>query len=87
MSLKPEIIKHLADKSATGLPEVWQAPVEEIRKNTLSHLALSQPLIDIYKAEHKTIAGPTSDLPIRIYRPSDKKDLPVLVFFHGGGWV
>ena len=87
MSLKPEIIKHLADKSAAGLPEVWQAPVEEIRKNTLSHLALSQPLIDIYKVEHKTIAGPTSDLPIRIYRPSDKKDLPVLVFFHGGGWV
>ena len=87
MSLKPEIIKHLADKSAAGLPEVWQAPVEEIRKNTLSHLALSQPLIDIFKVEHKTIAGPTSDLPIRIYRPSDKKDLPVLVFFHGGGWV
>ena len=87
MSLKPEIIKHLADKSAAGLPEVWQAPVEEIRKNTLSHLALSQPLIDIYKVEHKTIAGPTSELPIRIYRPSDKKDLPVLVFFHGGGWV
>ncbi len=87
MSLKPEIIKHLADKSAAGLPEVWQAPVEEIRKNTLSHLALSQPLIDIYKVEQKTIAGPTSELPIRIYRPSDKKDLPVLVFFHGGGWV
>ena len=87
MSLKPEIIKHLADKSAAGLPEVWQAPVEEIRKNTLSHLALSQPLIDIFKVEHKTIAGPTSELPIRIYRPSDKNDLPVLVFFHGGGWV
>ncbi|MCX6449213.1 MAG: alpha/beta hydrolase [Actinobacteria bacterium] len=87
MGVKSEITAHLAQRVAAGLPEVWQAPLDEIRKNTHTHLALSQPLIDIYKVEHKTIAGPTSDLPIRIYRPSDKSDLPVLVFFHGGGWV
>jgi len=27
------------------------------------------------------------DIPVRIYRPSDATDLPVVVFFHGGGWV
>ena len=85
MGVKSEITAHLAQRVAAGLPEVWQAPLDEIRKNTHTHLALSQPLIDIYKVEHKTIAGPTSDLAIRIYRPSDKSDLPVLVFFHGGG--
>jgi acetyl esterase len=37
-----------------------------------------------------TIPGPGGAIPIRSYRPIDsRKDeaLPVLVFFHGGGWV
>ena len=50
-------------------------------------IALQQPLTEIYKVEHKTIPGLTSDLPIRIYRPSNEPDLPALLFFHGGGWV
>jgi acetyl esterase len=48
---------------------------------------LTQPLIDLFAVEHKFIPGPTADLPIRIYRPTDEKNLPALVFFHGGGWV
>ena len=27
------------------------------------------------------------DIPIRIYKPSDKQNLPIIVFFHGGGFV
>ena len=87
MGLKPEIIKHLAERAALGLPQVWQAPLDEIRKNTHTHISLTQPLIDLFSVEHRFIPGPTADLPIRIYRPSDEKDLPALVFFHGGGWV
>ena len=30
--------------------------------------------------------GGTS-VPVRIFRPSDAQDLPVLLWFHGGGWV
>ena len=26
-------------------------------------------------------------VPVRLYRPSDRDDLGLLVFFHGGGWV
>ena len=87
MGLKPEIIKHLAERAALGLPQVWQAPLDEIRKNTHTHIALTQPLIDLFVIEHKFIPGPTADLPIRIYRPTNEKNLPALVFFHGGGWV
>jgi acetyl esterase len=87
MGLKPEIIKHLAERAALGLPQVWQAPLAEIRKNTHTHIALTQPLIDLFAVEHKFIPGPTADLPIRIYRPTNEKNLPALVFFHGGGWV
>jgi acetyl esterase len=26
-------------------------------------------------------------VPVRLYRPSAEENLPLLVFFHGGGWV
>ncbi len=31
--------------------------------------------------------GPHGDIPLRLYRPSAAAVLPVLVYYHGGGWV
>ena len=87
MGLKPEIAAYLAERAATGLPQVWQAPLAEIRESTKLHIALKQPLLQIHSVDHRSINGPTSNLPIRIYRPSEEINLPALVFFHGGGWV
>lgn len=87
MGLNPEISVYLAERSALGLPQLWQAPISQIRENTKMHSALKQPLIKIHSVEHLAIAGPTSNLPIRIYRPTEQRPLPALVFFHGGGWV
>jgi len=87
MGLKPEITAYLAEREAMGLPQVWQAPLAEIRENTKLHIALNQPLTQIYSVEHRSINGPSSNLPVRIYRPSEENNLPALVFFHGGGWV
>ena len=87
MGLKPEISAYLAERAASGLPQVWQAPVAQIRENTKLHIALKQPLLQIHSVDHRSINGPTSNLPIRIYRPSEENNLPALVFFHGGGWV
>jgi len=87
MGLKPEISAYLTERAATGLPQVWQAPLAQIRENTKLHIALKQPLLQIHSVDHRSINGPTSKLPIRIYRPSEENNLPALVFFHGGGWV
>lgn len=35
----------------------------------------------------RTIAGPAGSLPIRIYTPAGAGPFPVIVYFHGGGWV
>ena len=87
MGLKPEITAYLAEREAMGLPQVWQAPLAQIRENTKLHIALKQPLLQINSVDHRSINGPTSNLPIRIYRPSEENNLPAMVFFHGGGWV
>jgi acetyl esterase len=33
------------------------------------------------------VPGPAGQVPVRVYRPSEQPDLPVLVYFHGGGWA
>ncbi len=39
--------------------------------------------------EDRQIAGPRGPIPIRIYRPEVQETgpLPILVYFHGGGWL
>lgn len=38
--------------------------------------------------ENRTIDGRNGPIPVRIYRPvSGDEPLPVLVYFHGGGWI
>lgn len=39
------------------------------------------------RVEDRTIPGPASDIPIRIYWPDAATPRPVVVFFHGGGFV
>jgi len=37
--------------------------------------------------EDRTIPGSECDIPVRIYRPESDSPLPILVYYHGGGWV
>jgi acetyl esterase len=87
MALKPEFVSYLETRSASGLPEVWQAPVATIRKNLENRAVQSGEPEKINEVIHRFIPGPTSDLPIRIYLPIKGAVLPAVVFFHGGGWV
>jgi acetyl esterase len=33
------------------------------------------------------IPGPGTEIPLRLYAPPGPRPLPVIVYFHGGGWV
>jgi acetyl esterase len=41
----------------------------------------------IYATEDLTVAGAAGPLAVRLYRPSAQANLPLTVFFHGGGFV
>ena len=43
---------------------------------------------DVTREERSFPAGDGHDVPLRVYRPAGgREQLPVIVFFHGGGWV
>ncbi len=51
----------------------------------LAALAGEPPVVG--SVENREIAGPESQIPVRIYTPKGKEPFPLLVYFHGGGWV
>ena len=67
-------------------PPPGTRPVEEERA-ALREILLSwsdpQPLP---RVEDRRIPGPAGDIPIRVYAPSRATRLPILVFYHGGGF-
>ena len=87
MPLAPEIQAFLAASAAADLPQVWEAPLEIIRRNTASRLALAGAVEPLAELQNRFIPGPTADLPIRIYRPTLRANQSVIIYFHVGGWV
>jgi acetyl esterase len=45
------------------------------------------PVQEVGKVENRTIPGPDGPIPVRIYTPAGGGPHPLLVFFHGGGFV
>ena len=41
----------------------------------------------LLKVEERQIPGPVGSIPVRIYTPPGVGNLPVLVYFHGGGFI
>ncbi|HSS95119.1 MAG TPA: alpha/beta hydrolase [Candidatus Dormibacteraeota bacterium] len=60
-------------------------PVEKAREiNDREAAVMFGPVEPVFSIEDREIAA---GLPARIYRPAAGEALPVLVYFHGGGWV
>ena len=45
------------------------------------------PKHPVHDVVDRMIVGPPGDIPVRVYSPSDAPELPLVVWFHGGGWV
>lgn len=58
-------------------------PVEARRRSEATTERLSPPNPPLARVEDRDADG----VPVRLYWPNAEEPLPVLVFFHGGGWV
>jgi acetyl esterase len=87
MPLNPQAKAFLDQAAASGAPPLNAMPVAEARQ-ALNALFIPEQKEAIHKVEDRKIPGPGGHhIPLRIYTPDVQGRLPVLVFFHGGGWV
>ena len=85
MPVDPQI-QALLDKG-TGVPATHTLPVDVARAQYAARSALMAPAADVASVREQTIAGPGGPLRIRIYTPPGAGPFPLLVFFHGSGFV
>src|SRR6188508_2744 len=88
MALDSQARAVLDERARWGLPPVHQVSPEQARTNTRARLELAPIEVEpVHRVEDRTIPGPGGEIPIRIYAPRATGPLPVLIYFHGGGWV
>ncbi|MCH7727661.1 MAG: alpha/beta hydrolase [Planctomycetes bacterium] len=85
MTVDPQVQQFLAEIAAAAVPAMHeQTPAEARQQMEAASAALAKPPVD--SIEDQLVAGADGEIPIRIYKP-DGDSLPVVVYFHGGGWV
>ena len=86
MPLHPKAEKLLAGLARSELKPIYETPLAEARTLMVETSRLLGPFDAVERIEDRTIPGPAGAIPIRIYRPAGEA-LPVVMYFHGGGWV
>ena len=85
MPLDPQVVTIMEQLAALGLPAAHTVSAQEARANARLRPRAAGP--EVAQVEDRTIPGPESETPVRIYTPVGDGPFPVLVWYHGGGWV
>lgn len=63
------------------------ATIQDAAKAVQSRLDIDPQIEPVADVSHILIPGPGGELVARVYRPFGHGPFPILVYFHGGGWV
>jgi len=83
MPLDPQAAAQLRLQETLGLPPIQEQTPEQVRQAAEEAAStMTGPAADVL-VEDSQIAG----IAVRIFEPHGASELPVLIWFHGGGWV
>src|SRR5215813_4728185 len=86
--LEPQTQAFIDELAAQGGQPIYKLSYADARK--VLEDAQAAPITKLpADIEEKVLpVGPTGEVPVRIYRPHGSRGpLPVVMYFHGGGWV
>jgi len=87
MPLDPQAKLLLDQMASMGTPPLQAMSVPEARAFIDTLRSLGGEVEAVAQVDDRTVPGPAGDIPVRLYRPASDRPLPLLVYFHGGGWV
>jgi acetyl esterase len=87
---EPATSAFLAEIREAGGKPLYESSVDEVRAMVVGSSAmLGGPRLEVGAAVDRMLTTRTDSVPVRIYTPSGThaKPLPILIYFHGGGFV
>jgi acetyl esterase len=87
MPLDPIARALLDQMAATGAPPLSAQSATDARQAVAAFAQLGGDPEPVGKVEDRKLSGPDGTIPVRVYTPAGSGPFPVLVYFHGGGWV
>ncbi len=87
MPLDPQARMLLDQLEALGSVPMSQQTAADARASFAMLAAVAGQADAPVPTEDRTLPGPAGEIPVRVYRPPADEALPVVVYFHGGGWV
>jgi cation diffusion facilitator CzcD-associated flavoprotein CzcO/acetyl esterase/lipase len=85
--LQPDVEMVLNEVAALQLPPMESMPAEDARAFYAQMSTARPPGPEVGEIVDGVLPGATGDLAYRLYRPSTPGPHPVVVYFHGGGYV
>jgi cation diffusion facilitator CzcD-associated flavoprotein CzcO/acetyl esterase/lipase len=87
--MQPDVAMVLEAMAEMGLPPLETLPAADARALMAAGAAERPPGPEVGEVTDGVLPGADGDLPYRLYRPAAPAEgpHPVVVYFHGGGWV
>ena len=87
MPLDPIAKQFLDQIVASGMPPIESMTPADARVATDAMLSAVADVPELASVEDRRIPGPGGEIPIRVYAPDSRVAQPIVLYFHGGGFV
>ncbi|MGH7412899.1 MAG: alpha/beta hydrolase, partial [Candidatus Rokuibacteriota bacterium] len=87
MPLDPQAQKVVDTVAALNLKPIPQSTPDEARESMRTRTAALGPVEDVPAVADHRVPVTGGEITVRVYSPAGHGPHPVLVFYHGGGWV
>src|SRR4051812_43775067 len=87
MPIDPQADAFLREIAAAGEPPLHELPVDQARANAYRLIPLGGETVVVGNVDDITVPVDGAGIAARVYTPSTGGPHPLVMFFHGGGWV